>query len=148
MNIGRKIKEFLRARYYCAGNEAEEVDAGGRRREASQKLTSARLQPRGSDGPRSSGRDLTGLESARTPGTGMNPSGGCFLFKSFLTGKDLSLCRDWKSLEYTEHKNHMEDKNKTENVVMEPTGRLHQTFVFSELILILDLLIIIHAGKR
>lgn len=58
------------------------------------------------------------------------------------------LSRCWKSLEYKQHKTHTEDKNKIENIVMEQIGRLHQVFVFSELILILDLLIIIHAGKK
>lgn len=58
------------------------------------------------------------------------------------------LSRDWKSLEYKQHKNYTEDKSKIENIVMEQIGRLCQVFVFSELVLILDLLIIIHAGKR
>lgn len=55
------------------------------------------------------------------------------------------LSRDWKSLEYNQHKNYTED---IENIVMEQIGRIHQVFVFSELILILNLLIIIHAAKR
>lgn len=71
-----------------------------------------------------------------------------FLSFLFLNVKDMFLSRDWKSPEYTQHKNYTEDNNKIENIVLEQIGRLHRVFVFSELILILDLLIIIYAGKR
>lgn len=76
--------------------------------------------------------------------------GGIFFFYSFLflNVKVMFLSRDWKPLEHKQHKNYTEDKNKIENLVMEQIGRLHQVFVFSEPILILDLLIIICSGKR
>lgn len=53
-----------------------------------------------------------------------------FLSFLFLNVKDMFLSRDWKSPEYTQHKNYTEDNNKIENIVLEQIGRLHRVFGF------------------